>query len=161
MLAIAAAGHLGLVRWQAARIQASRYQRTVELAQAKLAEAKAATDPASARTSLQEANVLLHACRAIRQERAWTTKELSQQLGQQLDALDKVSRLYWLPVLREYSDAGSAPRRVMAHGIDVYVEDGGLGRIYKYLFNPAVDGLQELGAGVPDVLMRSGDVRGA
>ena len=158
-VAVVLAGGYGLVRWQTARVQAARYQRTLELAQSKLAEAKAATDPTSARKSLEEANVLL--TRAEQYGRNDTaSQELSQQLGQQLDALNKVSRLYWLPVLREYSDAGSAPRRVIAHGIDVYVEDNGLGRIYKYLFNPTMDGLQELGEGVPEVLMRTGDVRG-
>lgn len=148
----------GLVRWQSSRVQVSRYQRTIQSVQVKLAEAKSASDAIAARQALMEADVLLTRAASYGQT-GKDTEELSRQLGEQLDALDKVVRLYWLPVLRSYEDTNAMPSRVLGHGIDIYVLDRGLGRIYKYLFNPLMDGLQELGAGVPDILLRTGDVR--
>ncbi|MHB0877933.1 MAG: NHL repeat-containing protein, partial [Anaerolineae bacterium] len=158
-LAIVGAIIYGVVRWQAGRMQASRYERTVQSVQAKLTEASETQDQAAARAVLLEADVLLNRASAMPQA-GDDAEELSRQLGEQLDEIDGVERLYWLPVLRQYTDAGSAPTRVLSHGIDVYVLDAGLGRVYKYLFNPMTDGLQELGEGVPEVLLRTGDVRG-
>ena len=157
-LAVIIAVAYGLVHWQTGRMQANRYQRTVTSVQAKLEEARQATDPAAAKVALVEADVLL--ARAAEMPQAGQdTQELSRQLGEQLDTLDSVVRLYWLPVLRQYTEAGTSPARVVSHGIDSYVLDAGLGRVYKYLFNPMMDGFQELGEGVPEVLLRTGDER--
>jgi len=148
----------GTIRWQAGRIASSRYQRTVQSVEARLSAAKAATDSEMARQALGEADVLLNRALASGREDN-RTEELARQLGDQLDSLDGVVRLYWLPTLQQYADEGSMPARVLVHGIDIYVLDRGLGRVHKYLFNPLMDGLQDLGPEVPDILLRSGDIR--
>lgn len=157
-LAFVAVLAYGVIRWQGERLAASRYQRTVQTVQEKLVAAADAGDKDSARQMLSEADVLLTRALAMGQANRETT-ELSLQLGEQLDKLDGVERLYWLPVLRSYEDAGGNQTRVLTQGIDVYVLDTGLGRVYKYLFNAMTDGLQEFGEDVPEVLLRTGDLR--
>ncbi|NPV09656.1 MAG: hypothetical protein HPY83_17070 [Anaerolineae bacterium] len=157
-VAVLALAGYGLLRWQGGRVQAGRYERAIQAVQTKLADARSASSPEVARQALYEADVLL--TRAMENPVAGAeAAELSKQLGDELDALDRVVRLYWLPVLREYADLGTLASDVLIHGIDIYSLDVGLGRVYKHLFNPLMDGLQDLGADVPEVLLRTGDAR--
>ncbi|MGI6207915.1 MAG: hypothetical protein ACOYEW_06825 [Anaerolineae bacterium] len=159
VLAVLGLAGYGLLRWQSGRVQAGRYERLIQAAQVKMEDGKAATDLNGAREAFYEAEVLL--TRAMEYPIAGAeATELSKQLGDELDKLDRVVRLYWLPVLREFSDAGTATTDVVVHGIDIYSLDVGLGRVYKHLFNPLMDGLQDLGEDVPEVLLRTGDQRG-
>jgi len=155
---LAVAGYLFL-RWQSVRVQAGRYERSVEAAQTKLVEAQSATDPSLKRQYFLEAQTLTDRAEEnpAADDRVVALRKL---LDDELDSLDRVVRLYWLPVLREYKDAGTSMTDVVVHGIDVYALDSGLGRVYKHLFNPVMDGLQTLDDQVPEILMRTGDLRG-
>jgi len=149
-----------LFQWQRGRVLSARYQKALVAAQEKLAEARSASGPELARQALNEADILLD--RAVELQvpgHEEDTERLAQQLAEQLDEIDRVVRLYWVPTLRQYTEPGASPEAVIVHGIDIYVLDKGLDRVYKYLFNPLKDGLQELGENVPEILLRAGDER--
>jgi len=77
-----------------------------------------------------------------------------------LDRINRVVRMPTLTMLQEFPDTEtlrSEPRRVIVHGIDLYVVDTGTDRVYKYLLDETGNGLQIL-EGEP-VILRKGDQR--
>jgi len=157
IVVLAVAGYL-LLRWQGERVQLARYESDLGHIAMKLEEAAQASEEAVRRQALVEASVLANRASAspVADERI---DGLSKDVNQELDAVDQVVRLYWLPGLRQYEEAGTAMTDLVVHGIDVYTLDSGLGRVYKRLFNPIMDGLQVLDEHVPEVLLRTGDLR--
>ncbi len=84
--------------------------------------------------------------------------DLREQTDYILKKIDKVSVLDWIDALWEYGEPGSDPSRVIVEGIDIYVLDKGLDRVYKHLLDDSLQGLQQLE--VDPVLLRKGDQRG-
>jgi hypothetical protein len=144
--------------YQRSRFRAAQLDATILQLQNLLQASAAADDPGVARQALQQAEANLTRLSELGAS-SEELQDLTRQLDEQWDRVDKVLRLYWLPLVREYREPGSSPARVVSHGIDIYVLDTGLGRVYKYLFTPLMDGLQELGPEIPEIIMRTGDHR--
>ncbi|MFQ6016206.1 MAG: hypothetical protein ACE5NP_12290, partial [Anaerolineae bacterium] len=87
-------------------------------------------------------------------------KALRDKIEAALDVVNAVSRLSpaQYRMLVQFDEPGSTPGPLVVHGIDIYVLDRGLDRIYKYLLNETRDDLQRLD--VDPILMRRGDERG-
>ncbi len=157
VVVLALAGYL-LLRWQSGRVQEARVRKGVESAQAKLDESRQEADPARKRQLVIEGVTILSRV-SDSPAAGREAEDLGKMLDSELDGIDRVVRVYWLPSLRQYADPGTAMSDLVVHGIDVYTLDTGLGRVYKRLFNPIMDGLQELDEQVPEVLLRTGDLR--
>jgi len=83
------------------------------------------------------------------------------ELQNWLDRINKVSRVFYFKELKEFPDTETATSRlgtVLVQGIDVYVLDAGMNRVYKYLLNDTKDGLQVREE--DPVLLRKGDTHG-
>ncbi|HET6315542.1 MAG TPA: hypothetical protein VFG86_03720 [Chloroflexota bacterium] len=85
-------------------------------------------------------------------------KDLQAKVQSELDKLANVTKFFFYPVLYDFGkDAGSRPGTVIARANEVYVLDGALNRLYKFLMNDARDGIQP---NASPVVMRQGDERG-
>ncbi|MBM4464756.1 MAG: hypothetical protein FJ014_04190 [Chloroflexi bacterium] len=145
-----------VVYWQQTLARQAHFDELVAQAQQQIAligqvdEATARGHLLEALTSLTEAEML------------WPGKpevnRLREEAEKKKDEIDRVTKLYWINPLWEYSEPGSDPGRVIVSRIDVYVLDKALDRVYKHLLDDTMQALQELD--VEPVLLRKGDQRG-
>jgi hypothetical protein len=89
-----------------------------------------------------------------------TTQELQTKITSALDRLNNVVKFFFYPMLYDFKEPDSRPTKVVARGIDVYVLDMGLHRLYKFLLNETRDHIQPITNTNP-IVMRQGDERGA
>ncbi|MBN1640624.1 MAG: hypothetical protein JXA09_05250 [Anaerolineae bacterium] len=68
---------------------------------------------------------------------------LLQQAATAIDQIDQITRLDAPFKIYDYTLAGSAPSRVIASGLDVYVLDRGLGRVYYHALNETRTALRD------------------
>jgi hypothetical protein len=145
------------VYWQQGTARQARFEELVAQAQQQVALAEQ-MDEATARGHLLKALDSL-----AEAEKLWPDKpplpDLQEETANKLNAIDRVSELHWISPLWEYSEPGSDPSRVIVSGIDLYVLDKGLDRVYKHLLDETLQALQELE--VEPVLLRKGDQRDA
>lgn len=144
-----------VVYWRQALDRQTRFDELVAQAQQRM-ELVGQVDEATARGHLLEAlNYLADA------EKLWPGKppvsELQEQAGSKLKEMDRVIELHWISPLWEYSEPGSNPGRVIISGIDVYVLDKALDRVYKHLLDETMQALREID--IDPVLLRKGDQR--
>ncbi len=144
------------VYWQRGQAHEAYYANLIQQAENKKAQAWASTDPATMRNLLGEALDHLAEASGLRPDDDHVL-ELQIEIERKLEEINHVEKLYWIGDLYEYGEAGSDPGRVIVVGIDVYVLDKGLDRVYKHLLNEVGDGLQQLD--VSPILMRKGDQR--
>jgi len=143
------------VYWRQGTARQARFEGLVGQAQQQMALAEQA-DEATARGHLLEALDSLAEAEKLKPGKP-PLPDLRGEAVNRLKAIDRVIELHWISPLWEYSEPGSDPGRVIINGIDVYVLDKGLDRVYKHLLDDTMQALQKLE--VEPVLLRKGDQR--
>jgi len=144
------------VYWRQGTARQARFEGLVGQAQQQMALAEQA-DEATARGHLLEALDSLAEAEKLKPGKP-PLPDLRGEAVNRLNAIDRVVELHWISPLWEYSEPGSDPGRVIVSGIDIYVLDKGLDRVYKHLLDDTMQALQKLE--VEPVLLRKGDQRG-
>ncbi len=145
-----------VVYWRQALDRQTRFNELVTQAQQQM-EVVEQVDEATARGRLLDALDSLAKAEELAPGNS-QVKDLREQTDYKLKKIDKVTVLDWIAALWEYGEPGSDPSRVIIEGIDMYVLDKGLDRVYKHLLNDSQQALQWLE--VDPVLLRMGDQRG-
>jgi len=140
---------------QQERERSARFAQLLEGAESKREQALAETERVAIRAFLSEADNLVDEALQIRPEEP-EALALRDEIQAKLDEVNAVERLDQLSVLTDFPAEGE-PGRVVVKGIDIYVLDRGLNRVYKYLFNEGKTALKEL---ENPILLRQGDQRG-
>jgi hypothetical protein len=104
-------------------------------------EAIQTNDPSSVRTLLSQAQSLLDQLLAAEPDNA-AAMELRSLIQIRLDEVDQVRRLQWVGSWKQYG-SGSNPSRIVANGMDLFVLDQGLDRVYHHELDPAALGVRE------------------
>jgi hypothetical protein len=143
------------VYWRQGTARQARFEELVGQAQQQMALAEQ-VDEATARGHLLEALDSLAEAEKLKPGQP-PLPDLREETANRLKAIDRVIELHWISPLWEYSEPGSDPSRVIINGIDLYVLDKGLDRVYKHLLDDNLQALQELE--VEPVLLRKGDQR--
>jgi len=150
-----------LTRLRHQRVLEAQFEQLVEDARAARTAAEASADPVEQRSGFKQALALFDQALEMDPtlEELETNKKEIQGL---LDVLNRVTPLYYFGVLKEFPGAeGSATElgTIVVHGIDVYVLDLGMDRVYKYLLNDAGESLQDM-TDEEAILLRKGDQHG-
>lgn len=153
-------GIFSLTRYQHERAHQNQIRQLWEEAQDAKTSAQISTSRSEQRTKLAEAMAALDKALALKpgDESMLAEKEAIQAW---LDRINRVVRLTGFNALKEFPDTEAAKSQVgsvIVQGIDVYVLDLGLDRVYKYLLTDTRDAVQTL-PGDP-VLVRKGDQHG-
>jgi len=139
----------------------AEFEQLVSDARVTRATAEAGADASDQRSGFYEAMALLDQALEIEPEHEELRAE-KQEIRELLDVLNRVTRLYYFGVLKEFPSIEGTTSQlgtVVVHGIDVYVLDLGMECVYKHLLNESGDALQD----VPDdeaILLRKGDEYG-
>ena len=145
-----------VVYWRQALTRQARFEELVVQAQQQIALV-GQVDEAAARGHLLEALDSLTEAETLGSGNSQVS-ELQEEAENKLKEIDRVIELHWIIPLWEYGEPGSDPGRVIiVNGINVYVLDKSLDRVYKHLLDDTLRALQELE--VEPVLMRKGDQR--
>jgi hypothetical protein len=149
-----------LTRFQYERSRQTHFRQLRETAQEAKTSAQISTSIGEQRVKLAQALAALDEALLLKPGDAEILAE-QEELHNWLDRINQVSRLFYFNVLKEFPDtetAKSQPGTVILSGIDVYVLDLGMNRVYKYLLNETKDAFQVLQA--DPVLLRKGDQLG-
>ncbi len=145
-------------RFQHDRARQAEFTRLLQ--QAQEAQSSAESRPAAEqRARLGEALGFLEQAAALKPDDEQVVAR-QEEIRVALDLINRVVRIPYLTLLQEFPDTETLRaelRRVIVHGIDVYVIDTGTDRVYKYLLDETGNALQVLG-GDP-VILRKGDQR--
>jgi len=144
--------------WRTESNRRARFAELIGQAEQRVELALAEGKDATAREHLLEAQDLLAQAERLRPGGA-AVSELRRKIRHELDYIDRVVRLDRIVPLWEYVEPGSDPGRVIVAGIDVYVLDRGLDRVYKHLLDETGRALQK--SDVEPILLRQGDQRGS
>lgn len=128
-----------LMYWYKGYSRENEYVAAFELATEKYNQAQIA-DPQTARTLIGEAELHLTEASTIKAGQTEVTT-LQSQLDEQLDEVNGVHRLHYMPKLREYTDAGNHLDKIILEGAHVYVLDTGLNRVYHHTLDDIGDTL--------------------
>ncbi len=115
---------------QKGRIREAEYNEFVTTAQQKFEQAQA-VDTTAALGLMTEAEAALVKAEEINQDQP-EIAELRQQMAEEADRIGNVHRLYYMPQLRQYADAGTSLNSIIVQGLDVYVMDAGNDRIFHH-----------------------------
>lgn len=155
LLVLVIAGAIYLERYRTAT---NTYRQVIQAAQSKQEQALTQmADVQKARSLFSEAVSLLDQAAALSPESAEPAR-LRKDLLRQLDQINQVKRLYWVPQLAEYNAPGTSLKRIVVDGINVYVLDVGTNRVFKQTLNETGDGFVE--ATDKAVLLKKGDQEG-
>lgn len=149
-----------LTRYQYARSRQQDFEQLWESAQQAKTAAQISTSASEQRVKLAQALSALDEALLVKPEDEQILTE-RQELSNWLDRINQVSRLFYFNLLKEFPDTEEVKNQLgtaVVQGIDVYVLDVGMNRVYKYLFNEAKDAFQALVTG--PVLLRKGDQHG-
>jgi len=108
-------------------------------AQQKFIQSQSAS-PAAAVTLLSEAEQQLVEAAAIKEDQDEITT-LKVNIIAQRDEIGQVERLYYVPELRRYTDPGTQLDKVIVQGVDIYVLDTGLDRLFHHTLDDIGDTL--------------------
>lgn len=127
---------------QKGRLREAEYTQAVTTAQEKFQQAQAlAADPGSALGLMAEAETSLVAAETIKGVQPEITG-LREQMQQFADQIGQVQRLFYLPVLRQYTEAGTALKDITVEGVELYVVDAGTDRIFHHRVDDLGEALQ-------------------
>ena len=70
---------------------------------------------------------------------------LRKDILKNVDQLNQVERLYWIPRLHHYTNSKTDLRRIVVDGINVYVLDKGTNQVFGYVLNETEDGFHDSG----------------
>ncbi|MBN1220137.1 MAG: hypothetical protein JXM69_14510 [Anaerolineae bacterium] len=124
---------VGVRYLQKGRMIEAEYTGFVTTAQNKFqqAQAIATTDPGTAVSLMEEAETALVEAETIKVGQP-EIAELRQQMATMADEVGNVQRLYYMPQLYQYADAGTKLKRIVVQGVEVYVLDSGSDRIFHH-----------------------------
>lgn len=131
---------VGLIYWQKGRQREAEYQEFLTSAQGKVQQAQAG-DAGTALGLMDEAEKLLIEAEKIKGVQPEIT-ELRQTIAEQTDTVGKVQRLYYLPQLRQYTDAGTNLKNIIVQGVELYVLDMGTDRVFHHRLDDVGETLQ-------------------
>ncbi|MEM7029258.1 MAG: hypothetical protein AAF629_06810 [Chloroflexota bacterium] len=121
------------------------YTERMEAAQQMFSQAQVA-DPDQATALLGAAEQSLTEASALKEDQTEITS-LQADIIAQRDELGQVERLHYIPELKEYADQGTQLQRVIVQGVDIYVLDTGLNRLYQHTVDAIGDTLLASEAG--------------
>ncbi len=153
-----------VTRFQYERSQQARYEQLLAIADQAQVEARGSTSAAEQRAKLNEALAALDQALELKKGNTQIEGEIKtkrDELSGWLDRINNTARLFFFNPLKEFPDTDTARSKLgtlVVQGIDVYLLDRGMNRVYKYLLNEARDGLQNLAT--DSVLLRKGDQHG-
>jgi len=150
---------VAVTRFQHDRAREAEFAQLLQQVQEAQASAESSPAATEQRARLSEALGFLEQAAALKPDDEQVLAK-QQEIQLSLDRINHVIRIPYLTLLQEFPDtetARSQLRRVIVHGIDVYVIDTGTDRVYKYLLNETGNALQML-EGDP-VVLRKGDRR--
>ncbi len=136
---IAAGGWMWFnTRAEQQRVQAAQVTQLITQAKAAIDIGKglAPLDKSGARDAFQKAITLTDQAKTLNPTDA-TARSVSYAAQDELDKLNGISVLLFLPSFATYSDPKAKPARIVAHSPDVYVLDRGTSRVYHYIVNDA------------------------
>ncbi len=145
-----------ILRSQSSAAQTARINELVNRATTTYQAALSIANADAKRAELLKASQLTEEALSLSPREA-TAKEIQAKIAAELDKLSNVTKFFFYPLLYDFKEKDSRPTTVLARGIDVYVLDSGLNRLYKFLLNDAKDGIQPV---QNPVVMRQGDERG-
>jgi serine/threonine protein phosphatase PrpC len=146
-----------LTRYQYERSRQMHFRQLRETAQEAKTSAQISTSLAEQRVKIAQALAALDEALLLKPGDA-ETLAAREELSNWLDRINRVSRLFYFNVLKEFPDTETDKSQLgttIVRGIDVYVLDLGMNRVYKYLLNETRDAFQVLD--VDPVLLRKGD----
>jgi hypothetical protein len=153
-----------VTRFQYERSQQMKYEQFLEIAEQAKLGAQGSTSVSEQRARLNEALAALDQAAALKKGDAKIEAEIKakkDELTGWQDRINKTSRLFYFNPLKEFPDTDTAKSQLgtlVVQGIDVYLLDRGMNRVYKYLLNETRDAFQNLAT--DSVLLRKGDPHG-
>lgn len=145
---------VGLVYMQRERAVHQAHDQLIQSARAKYDQALAKmADADLARTLLSDALRKLDEANTILPI-ATEPPNLRKDILKNIDQLNQVKRLYFIPQLHQYTAMGTNLGRIVVDGINVYVLDRGTNRVFKHVLNETEDGF--VNPGDEPVLMEKG-----
>lgn len=149
---------VGVTYLQKGQAREQQFNDLVQKARTNYQQATSSGDESAAISLLKEALELLDKAEEIKPGESETAL-LRREIEDRSDKVNKVHRLVWFAELHTYGDEGTALGRVLLSGVDVYVLDRGLGRIYHHQLNEAGDGLRP-DEGNPAVVTQGQEIEG-
>lgn len=131
---------VGINYLRAGQLREAEYQEYVTTAQSKFEQAQAVTDPAAALGLMAEAENSLVQAETIKQAQP-EIADLRQQMADYTDSVTKVTRLYYLPQVRRYTDPGTTMDSLIVQGVEVYAMDTGNDRVFHHRLDDLGDAL--------------------
>ncbi len=125
--------------WQRDYQQEQAYLEALTLAQQKYEQAIISA-PEETRILLHEAELSLSEAIAIKGNQHDITV-LQSEIANRRDTIDSVQRLLHIPVLKHYTEPGTALSRVIVQGVEIYVLDQSLHRVYRHELDDTGDAL--------------------
>ena len=157
MLLIAAGGWMWFsAKQEQQRVQAEQVTQLLTQAKTSIDTGKSlvSSDRNAARDAFQKAIALTSQARAI-DPTSKTITSVTYSAQDELDKLNGISVLLFLPSFATYSDPLAKPARIVAHYPDIFVLDRGTSRVYHYIVNDAGPSVTPTpGDGI---ILRSGD----
>ena len=146
---------VGLVYLERERAAYSAHDQLIQSAKAKYDQALSEMANVDlTRSLLVEALAMLDDAKVILPV-ATEPPSLRTDILKNMDQLNQVKRVYWIPRLHEYADPRTDLSRIIVDGINIYVLDRGTNQVFKHVLNETEDGLQD-SAGDP-VLIGQGE----
>ncbi len=121
---------VGISYLQKGRIREAEYRELVDTAQNKFQQAQA-VDRNSALGLINEAETLLVQAEQIKVDQP-EIADLQAKMAEEADRLGNVQRLYYLPLLRSYTDDGTNLKSIIVQGVEIYVLDSGNHRLFYH-----------------------------
>jgi hypothetical protein len=115
---------------QKGRLREAEYQEFLATAQSKIDQA-AAVDANSALGLMAEAETALVQAEQIKPEQT-AVAEIRQQIALEVDRVGNVERFNLISPVRQYTDPGTALKRIIVQGVEIYVLDEGNDRLYHH-----------------------------
>ena len=128
-----------LMYWYRGYNREQEYAAMISTAQQKFTAAQSAS-PETAVSLLAQAESELNQAATIKEGQS-EIEALQTNIITRRDELGQVERLYYIPELYRYPDPGSQLRRVVIQGVEVYVLDTGLDRIFRHTLDDLGDAL--------------------
>lgn len=121
------------------RLQETNYTNLITTARDKIAHVQE-VDSGSALGLMAEAENLLIQAEKIKTGQP-EIAEMRAQIAAQTDDISRVERFFYLPQLRRYTDSGSNLKQILVQGVELYVLDNGLNRVYHHRLDNLGEGL--------------------
>lgn len=116
---------------QKGRLREAEYQGFLTTAQSKIDQA-AAVDANSALGLMAEAEAALVQAEQIKPEEQAVIADIRQQIALEVDRVGNVERFNLISPVRQYTDPGTALKRIIVQGVEIYILDEGNDRLYHH-----------------------------